>query len=87
MLAFQRVVREITNDVAHKDMHWQSSALYHLQVAAEAYMVGMMGDTNICALHRKCFTIFPKNLFLARRLRGHSETGVGANMSDQSSFY
>ena len=87
MLAFQRVVHEITNDVAHKDMRWQASALYHLQVACEAYMVGLMGDTNICALHRKCFTIFPKDLHLARRLRGHLEMGVGAHMSDQASFY
>ena len=82
MLAFQRYVREVCCDVA-KDFRWQAIALYHLQVAAEAYLVGVLADTNLCAIHRKCFTIFPKDLFLARRLRGKSETGHGAHASDQ----
>ena len=82
MLAFQRFVREVCIDVA-KSFRWQAIALYHLQVAAKAYLVGVLADTNLCAIHRKCMTIFPKDLHLARRLRGKSETGVGANMSDQ----
>ena len=82
MLAFQRYVREVCQDVA-KEYRWQAIALYHLQVAAEAYVVGVLADTNLCAIHCKCMTIFPKDLHLARRLRGKTETGVGANVSDQ----
>ena len=82
MAAFQRVVREVPSEF--KDLRWQATALYHLQVAAEAYMVGVLCDTNLCALHCCCCTIFPKDFHLARRLRGHPETGVGATMSDQA---
>ena len=67
MLAFQRYVREVCIDVT-KAFRWQAIALYHLQVAAEAYLVGVLADTNLCAIHRKCMTIFPKDLFLARCL-------------------
>ena len=82
MLTFQRYVREVCQDVA-KEYRWQAIALYNLQVAAEAYVVGVLADTNLCTIHHKCMTIFPKDLHLARRLRGKSETGVGANVSDQ----
>ena len=78
MLAFQRVVQEICIDVA-KAYRWQAIALYNLQVAAEAFLVGYLGDTNLCALHRKCMTIFPKDLFLARHRRGKSNTGWGGS--------
>ena len=82
MIAFQRYVHEVCEDIA-KAYRWQAIALYHLQVAAEAYVVGVLADTNLCAIHRKCMTIFPKDLHLARRLHGKSETGFGANVSDQ----
>ena len=82
MAAFQRVVREVASEF--KDLRWQATTLYHLQVAAEAYMVGVLCDTNLCALHHRCCTIFPEDLHLARRLLGHSEMGVGAAMSDQA---
>ena len=82
MVAFQCAVREVAADF--KDLRWQASALYHLQIAAEPYMVGLLCDTNLCALHHRCCTIFSKDLHLVCRLRGHSETGVGANMSDQA---
>ena len=81
--AFQCVVREIAVDFK-ADFRWQATALYYLQVAAEAYLVGFLCDTNLCVLHHKCCMIFPKDLHLARRLRGHSETGVGVNMSDKA---
>ncbi|CAK0831079.1 unnamed protein product [Prorocentrum cordatum] len=39
--------------------------------AAEAYLVGLFeDDTNLCAIHAKRVTIMPKDLQLARRLRG-----------------
>ena len=41
-----------------------------LQEAAEAYLVGLDEDANLCALHAKCVTIMPKDIQLARRIRG-----------------
>ena len=41
-----------------------------LQEAAEAYLVGLLDDTNVCAIHAKRVTIMPKDMQIARRLRG-----------------
>ena len=41
-----------------------------LQEAAEAYLVGLFEDTNICAIHAKYVTIMAKDMQLARRIRG-----------------
>lgn len=38
--------------------------------AAEAYLVGVFEDANICAIHAKRVTIMPKDIHLARRIRG-----------------
>jgi histone H3 len=40
------------------------------QEAAEAYLVGLFDDTNLCAIHAKRVTIFPQDMQLARRIRG-----------------
>ena len=68
-LPFQRLVREITEDY-RSSLCFQSTALLALQEAAEAYLVGIMEDTNLCALHAKRVTIMPKDMQLARRIRG-----------------
>lgn len=52
------------------DLRFQSSAILALQEAAEAYLVGLFEDTNLCAIHAKRVTIMPKDIQLARRLRG-----------------
>ena len=66
---FQRVVRQIAQKYK-KDVRFQGTAVLALQEASEAYMVGMFEDTNLAALHAKCVTILPRDLALARRLRG-----------------
>ena len=40
-----------------------------LQEAAEAYLVGIFEDTNLCAIHAKCVTIMPRDMQLAKRIR------------------
>ena len=69
---FQRLVREIatTGENRGKDLRFQSTAMLALQEASEAYMVGMFEDTNLAALHAKRVTIMPKDMQLARRIRG-----------------
>mmetsp|Transcript_103235 Transcript_103235/g.332527 ORF Transcript_103235/g.332527 Transcript_103235/m.332527 type:complete len:155 (+) Transcript_103235:129-593(+) len=68
-LPFQRLVREIAEELK-PDMRFQSQAVLALQEASEAYLVGLFEDTNLCAIHAKRVTIMPKDLVLARRLRG-----------------
>ena len=68
---FQRLVREITQTMfKNKDLRFQSLAVLALHEASEAYMVGMFEDTNLAALHAKRVTIMPRDMLLARRLRG-----------------
>ncbi|KAA0161869.1 hypothetical protein FNF27_08118 [Cafeteria roenbergensis] len=52
------------------DLRFQGSAVLALQEAAEAYLVGLFEDTNLCAIHAKRVTIMPKDIQLARRIRG-----------------
>jgi histone H3 len=40
-----------------------------MQEATEAYLVGMLEDTNLCAVHAKRVTIMPRDMDLCRRLR------------------
>ena len=66
---FQRLVREIACGIK-SDLQMQSMALLALQEAAEAYLVGLFTHTNECVLHAKHVTIMPKDMQLARRIRG-----------------
>jgi len=68
-LPFQRLVREIAQEI-RSDLRFQGSAVMALQEAAEAYLVGLFEDTNLCAIHAKRVTIMPKDIQLARRIRG-----------------
>ena len=68
-LPFQRLVREIAQDY-RSDLKFQSSAILALQEASEGYLTGLFEDTNLCAIHAKRVTIFPKDIKLVRRIRG-----------------
>ena len=66
-LPFNRLVREITQDIK-TDLCFQREAVAALQEAAEAYLVGLFEDTNLCAIHGRCITIMPKDIQLAHRI-------------------
>ena len=68
-LPFQRLVREIAQDFK-TDLRFQGATLMALQEAAEACLVGLFEDTNLCAIHAQRVTIMPKDIQLARRIRG-----------------
>ncbi len=68
-LPFQRLVKEIAQNYK-SDLRFQASAVIALQEAAESYMVSLFQDTNLCAIHAKRVTIMPKDMQLARRIRG-----------------
>ena len=71
-LPFQRLVREIAGAI-NPGLRFQSSAIGALQEASEAYLVGLFEDTNLCAIHAKRVTILPKDMLLARRIRGERD--------------
>jgi histone H3 len=66
---FQRFVREVAQDF-NSSLKFTGIALMALQHASEAYTVGLFEDTNLCAIHGKRVTIMPKDIQLARRIRG-----------------
>ena len=68
-LPFQRLVREIA-ETYMTDLRFQVAAIEALQEACESYLVGLFEDTNLCAIHAKRVTIMPKDIQLARRIRG-----------------
>ena len=68
-LPFARLVREIANDIK-TELRFQANALAALHEAAEVYLVGLFEDTNLVCLHCKGVTIKPKDLQLARHIRG-----------------
>jgi histone H3 len=70
-LAFWFLTKPVfSNNFLQSDLRFQSSALLALQESAEAYLVGLFEDTNLCAIHAKRVTIMPKDIQLARRIRG-----------------
>ena len=68
-LPFQKFVREVAQDFK-PDLRFQSHAIMALQEASEAYLTSLFEDTNLCAIHAKRVTIMPKDIQLARRIRG-----------------
>jgi histone H3 len=68
-LPFQRLVKEVAQDFK-TDLKFQSTSILALQESAEAYLVGLFEDTNLCAIHAKRVTIMPKDMQLAKRIRG-----------------
>lgn len=69
-LPFARLVREIQQGLSRQTYSWQASAILALQEAAEAHLIGLFEDCNLCAIHGKRVTIMPKDMQLARRIRG-----------------
>ncbi|KAH6624922.1 histone H3-like protein [Chaetomium sp. MPI-SDFR-AT-0129] len=71
-LPFARLVREIALQYQpeREELRWQSQAILALQESAEAFLVHLFEDTNLCAIHAKRVTIMQKDIQLARRIRG-----------------
>jgi len=70
-LSFSRVIREVCDKVCPRgDLRFQSAAINALQEAAEAYLVTLFEDSLLCTIHAKKVTVMPKDMALARRIRG-----------------
>ncbi len=73
-LPFQRLIREVAAKFK-TDLRFQSHAIMALQEASEVYLTSLFEDTNLCAIHAKRVTIMPKDMQLARRIRGEHLRG------------
>ena len=70
-LPFGRLVREIAMGMASAGgLRFQTAALMALQEAAEAYVISLMEDCVLCAVHARRVTVMPRDMRLARRIRG-----------------
>lgn len=71
-LPFARLVRQIVLDYQPIDQsfRFQAEALMALQEAAESFLVHLFEDTNLCAIHARRVTIMPRDIYLARKIRG-----------------
>ena len=63
-MPFQRLVKEIAQTYSPY-LRFQSGAVLALQEAAEAYLVGLLEDSNLCTIHAKRVTIMPRDMQLA----------------------
>ena len=64
-ILFQRLVRKILQGYG-VGYRVTPAMMMALQEAAEAYLVQLLEDSNLCAIHAKCITIQPKDIQLAR---------------------
>ncbi|VDL94126.1 unnamed protein product [Schistocephalus solidus] len=69
-LPFARLIRSILIDIhpAGIQFRWQGIAIDALQEAAEALLVALFSDANLCALHARRVTVMPKDFLLLRKL-------------------
>jgi histone H3-like centromeric protein A len=80
-LPFARLVREVATEALTANyatnetvgLRWQSHAILALQEATEAFLIHLLEDANLCAIHAKRVTIMQKDIALARRIRGPVE--------------
>ena len=66
---FYRLVREICSGIDN-ELRFQEQSLVALQEASEAYLVGLLEDSTLCAIHAKRQTVLKADMLLAKRLRG-----------------
>ena len=67
-----QVVQEIGQQFL-SGVRFQGTAIMALQEAAEVYLVSLFEDGNLCAIHAKRVTLMPKDIKLARRIRGEKQ--------------
>ena len=72
---FARLVREISQDYMEGGMRFSASAILALQASAEEGLVQLFEDAQLCSIHANRVTIRPKDLQLARRIKGRHAFG------------
>ena len=78
-LPFQRVVREIAQAV-RTDLCFKSMAFITFQEAGEAFIVGLLEQSNLCVVHAKQVTVMPKYIQLHEESGGIFRFSKGVNL-------
>ena len=68
-LLFQRLIREVAQGF-RADLKFQGVAIKAIQKAGEAFLVGILEQTNLSAVHAKCVIVMSKDIQLERHIRG-----------------
>ena len=55
---------------------WTVGAVDALHKASEDYLVTLLEDANLLAIHAKCITVQPRDIQLARRIQGDKDWDV-----------
>ena len=67
---FNRLFKEISNRLTITPFRWTTDAKLALQEIAEAYLTDLLGEVNLAAIHAGRVTVLPRDLQLARRIKG-----------------
>ena len=65
----EKVIKEHFTQFLEGGLRYQSGAIGTLHEVSEDYLIGLLSDANLCAIHAKCVTIMPKDIHLARKIR------------------
>ena len=57
------------------DLRFEGAALLALQEAAEAYLIALLEDSNLLAIHAKQVTIMPYSLHGELEVKDHEKMG------------
>lgn len=79
---FLRLVLEIAQTFK-TDVRMQKEAVLALREASEAFIIHMLENAQLCAIHAKRVTIFPKDIQLVRRIKD----GVGSAFPNARDAY
>ena len=55
---------------------WTVGAVDALHEASEDYLITLLEDANLLAIHTKCVTLQPRDIQLARRIQGDKDWDV-----------
>uniref|UniRef100_A0A914YI28 Histone H2A/H2B/H3 domain-containing protein n=1 Tax=Panagrolaimus superbus TaxID=310955 RepID=A0A914YI28_9BILA len=78
-LPFQRLVREVSQNYTIGTLRFQKAAVEAIQHAAEAYLVQLFEDANLCAIHAKRVTLTARDMQLVMALRPFGDPGKGVH--------
>jgi histone H3 len=73
-LPFRRLVAELAQDFQATDSAWRFSgdAVVILQQVAEDFLIKLLEDANLAAIHAKRVTVQPRDITIAQRIAGWS---------------
>ena len=58
----------MATEVSSKNFRFQSAAIKALQEGSEAYLIGLLEDSQLCIIHAKYVTLMQRDMRLAWRL-------------------